>query len=200
MTDGSGIRAGLLDVAVTVKVCDSPPPAVMPDEVDRLRSGVLKDRGRVRNGVECRISLTAVTVTVKVRLKVLTPPLAVPPLSVTVTVIVAVPMVGRGREGERAGRIGARVGAAVTVIATESVSLFAPPVPENPWPFVVIERLAAPLKFGVGAKPSPFSRPLIAAIVPVNVMLASLVPSPTLKVRPVVPLSVMVPFDPERVT
>ena len=36
--------------------------------------------------------LTGVTVTVKVCEKVLTPPLAVPPLSTTVTVIVAVPL------------------------------------------------------------------------------------------------------------
>ncbi len=34
------------------------------------------------------------------------PPLAVPPLSITVTVIVAVPlMLGSRREGERAGRV-----------------------------------------------------------------------------------------------
>ena len=39
------------------------------------------------------------------------PPLAVPPLSITVTVIVAVPLaLGRRREGERAGRVGAGVG------------------------------------------------------------------------------------------
>ena len=37
--------------------------------------------------------LTGVTVTVKVWENVLTPPLAVPPLSFTVTVIVAVPLV-----------------------------------------------------------------------------------------------------------
>ena len=36
--------------------------------------------------------MTGVTVDVKVRMNVLMPPLAVPPLSVTVTVIVAVPL------------------------------------------------------------------------------------------------------------
>ena len=51
-------------------------------------------------------SLTAVTVIVKVcGADVSTPPLAVPPLSCSVSVIVAVPDgVGRGRVGQRAGR------------------------------------------------------------------------------------------------
>ena len=50
--------------------------------------------------------LTGVTVTVKGWVKVLTPPLAVPPLSVTVTVIVAVPLaLGTRRVGERAGGV-----------------------------------------------------------------------------------------------
>jgi hypothetical protein len=42
-------------------------------------------------GASVGASLTAVTVTVKVRVTVSTPPLAVPPLSVTVTVMTAVP-------------------------------------------------------------------------------------------------------------
>ena len=47
------------------------------------------------SGIAVRIgaSLIAVTSIVKVRETLLTPPLAVPPLSITVTVIVAVPLV-----------------------------------------------------------------------------------------------------------
>jgi hypothetical protein len=44
----------------------------------------------------------------------------------------------------------------LTVMATLSVSLSAPPVPVLPWSFVTICRLAAPLKLAVGAKLSPF--------------------------------------------
>ena len=49
--------------------------------------------------------------------------------------------------------IASRVGASltgVTVIATESVSLLAPPVPVKPWSLVVIVRLAEPLKLDTG--------------------------------------------------
>ena len=41
---------------------------------------------------------------------------------------------------------------AVTVIATVSVSDSAPPEPVLPWSLVVIVRLAAPLKLGVGVE------------------------------------------------
>ena len=54
------------------------------------------DRDGIAGGLAIAASvgcwLTGVTVTVKVCEIVLTPPLAVPPLSVTVTVIVAVPL------------------------------------------------------------------------------------------------------------
>ena len=62
-------------------------------QVDRLRRR--RSRGSPAGlaiGLSVGAWLTGVTVTVKVRMIVLTPPLAVPPLSVTVTVIVAVPL------------------------------------------------------------------------------------------------------------
>ena len=64
----------------------------MPRQVDRLRAASSRTRGSAI-ALSVGASLTAVTVTVKVRVTVVsTPPLAVPPLSGTVTVIVAVPL------------------------------------------------------------------------------------------------------------
>ena len=77
---------------------------------------------------------------------------------------------------------------------TESVSESGPPVPLLPWSFVVIVTLAVPLKPKFGVKLIPLSAALILAMVPVKVIVASAVPSPTVKARPLVPLSVNVPF------
>ena len=54
--------------------------------------------------------------------------------------------------------------------------------------------LAAPLKSGVAVKLMPSSAALIAASVPSKVMIASAVPSPAEKLRPVIWLSVSVPL------
>ena len=83
---------------------------------------------------------------------------------------------------------------ALTVMFTVSVSLSAPPEPVLPRSFVLICRLAAPVKFAVGTKLSPFNAVLIAETVPVNVVVASFTPSPALKVNPLVVVSVIVPF------
>jgi hypothetical protein len=45
-TVGSGIRPGLLDVAVTVSVCDSPAPGAMPVRPTVCGPGVLQDGHR----------------------------------------------------------------------------------------------------------------------------------------------------------
>ena len=86
----------------------------------------------------------------------------------------------------------------VTLIVTESVSLCAPPLPLPPWSLVAIVIPAAPVKFRVGRKLMPARAVFTAAIVPVKVMLASAVPSPTLKLKPAVPPRVSVPFVPAR--
>ena len=94
MTVGLGISAGLLLAAVTVRFCDVAGAGGDARQVDRLRrGGVLEDRRR-GSGIGSSVGawLTGVTVTMKVWVIVLTPPLAVPPLSITVTVIVAVPL------------------------------------------------------------------------------------------------------------
>ena len=71
----------------------------------------------------------------------------------------------------------------LTVIATVSSSLFAPPGPVFPRSFETRRRLAAPLYPVVGAKLSPFRAVLIAVCVPVNVIVA--VPlAPAVKVSP----------------
>jgi hypothetical protein len=55
-------------------------------------------------------------------------------------------------------------------------------------------KLAAPLKPAVGVKLIPFKAVLMLAMVPVKVIVASAVPSPTVKLRPLVPLRVSVPL------
>src|ERR1044072_6158379 len=81
---------------------------------------------------------------------------------------------------------------------TVSVSVFAPPDPLLPRSFVVMVKVAAPLKPSVGVKLMPFKAALMLLIVPWNVIVASAVPSPLHppqpKFRPLVPLSVNVPL------
>src|SRR5215468_5795452 len=86
---------------------------------------------------------------------------------------------------------------ALTVMATESTSVLAPPDPVLPWSLVVTVRLAAPLKLAVGANTRPFSAVLMLARLPVTVTVA--VPLPV-TVRPVVPASVSTPLVAARVT
>ena len=81
-----------------------------------------------------------------------------------------------------------------TVMATVSLSVRVPPVPVLPWSLVTICRLAAPVKLVVGLKLSPDSAVLTSANVPVNVIVASAVPSPTENVSPVKVDSVVAPL------
>ena len=87
-----------------------------------------------------------------------------------------------------------------TLIATESVSLSAPPLPVLPRSFVTTWRPAAPLNPLVGLNDRPLRAVLIAAMVPLKVIVGSAVPSPVVKARPVVPPSVTFPLVPARVT
>src|SRR4051794_19323179 len=92
---GSGIRLGLLEVAVTVRVCVSDGPAEMPDRLtvcwpasSRIAAGLLI-------GLSVGASLTGVTVTLKVRENEASSVLlGIPsgPASRTVTVMAAVPL------------------------------------------------------------------------------------------------------------
>src|SRR5215510_4759409 len=86
---------------------------------------------------------------------------------------------------------------AFTVMATESLSLRAPPEPVLPWSLVVTVRLAAPLKLPVGANTRPLRAVLMLARLPVTVTVA--VPLP-LTVRPEVPASVSTPLVAASVT
>src|SRR5262247_4124590 len=86
---------------------------------------------------------------------------------------------------------------ALTVMATESLSLRAPPEPVLPWSLVVTVRLAAPLKLPVGANTRPLRALLMLARLPVTVTVA--VPLP-LTVRPEVPASVSTPLVAAKVT
>ena len=58
----------------------------------------------------------------------------------------------------------------------------------------MIVKDAAPLKPAVGVKVMPLRAVLMLAMVPVKVIVASAVPSPTVKARPAVPESVNVPL------
>ena len=85
-------------------------------------------------------------------------------------------------------------------MATLSVSVKVPPLPVLPRSLVTICRFAAPLKLSVGAKLRPSKAALMLAIVPVKVIVESDVPSPALKVRPVVPFRVTAPLVAVKVT
>ena len=87
----------------------------------------------------------------------------------------------------------------LTVMATRSESLRAPPAPLLPWSSVIISTLALPLKFGVGSNTNPSRALLISVIVPVKVTLA--VPSaPPVMVNPLMPLRLSAPLTAFRVT
>ena len=93
MTAGVGIKAGLLLVAVTFKSWAAPPPAVMPvSGIVRVVRSFSKNEAGVVIGSSVGGTLSGMTVTVNVRKAMFWPPLAVPPSSVTVTVITAVPL------------------------------------------------------------------------------------------------------------
>ena len=66
-------------------------PRTNPAQVDGLQTGIFVDR-QVAGALSVGASFTLVTVTVNVFVTAATPPLAVPPSSVTITVIVAVPL------------------------------------------------------------------------------------------------------------
>lgn len=79
------------------------------------------------------------------------------------------------------------------MMVTVSESDMAPPVPVLPWSFVVIVTDAFPMKAVVGVNDMPPSAVLMLLRVPVKVIVASAVPSPVVKVSPVVLLRVKVP-------
>ena len=88
-----GIKAVLSLVAATTIVSVPPLPSERPVSGTVCIPGVtVSIRGLTANGAIVGGWLTGDTVTVKLCLKTLTPPLATPPLSITVTVIVAVPL------------------------------------------------------------------------------------------------------------
>src|SRR5437764_399062 len=89
-----GIKFWLLLVPTMFSVWFvSPRPAEMPARLIVCGPAFSRIAGGLAIGLSVGAWLTGLTVTLKVRVKVLTPPLAVPPLSITVTVIVAVPVV-----------------------------------------------------------------------------------------------------------
>src|SRR5437773_1592054 len=87
-----GIKVVLPLLAVIVIVSVPPLPSVMPERFTVCGPGLTVGSRTLLIGSIVGGWLIGETVTVKVRLKVLTPPLAVPPLSITVTVIVAWPV------------------------------------------------------------------------------------------------------------
>src|SRR4051812_30971452 len=90
---GVGMRVGLLERLVAVKVwpASSAGPALIPARFTVCTpASSLKER--LPKALSVGASFTALTVTVKVLVTALTPPLAVPPLSVTTTVMTAVPL------------------------------------------------------------------------------------------------------------
>src|SRR5882724_5567837 len=86
---------------------------------------------------------------------------------------------------------------ALTVMATVSTSVWAPPEPVLPRSLVVTVRLALPLKLPVGANTRPLRAVLMLARLPVTVTVP--VPLP-LTVRPAVPASVSTPLVAASVT
>ena len=95
-----------------------------------------------------------------------------------------------------------RVGASLTgvmVISTVLVSVLAPPTPVLPWSSMVMMRdcsfpVPTVFVFAVGVNFSVASAALIFALVPVNTILGSAVPSPVVNVRPVTVVIVIVPL------
>src|SRR2546421_575413 len=85
----SPVRVGLFEVALTVSTCDSPPPAEMPDKGTNCcaASSLIVTLVMVSIVVE---SFRGFAVTINV-LVMVSMPAAVPPLSCTVIVIVALP-------------------------------------------------------------------------------------------------------------
>jgi hypothetical protein len=87
----------------------------------------------------------------------------------------------------------------LTVTVAESVS--APPEPLLPRSLTAMSTAAPPaLKFDVGWNTIPCSAALMFASVPVKVIVPSSFPSPCVKLRPVVWLSVILPWLPSSVT
>src|SRR5882724_9205196 len=86
---------------------------------------------------------------------------------------------------------------ALTVMATASTSVWAPPEPVLPRSLVVTVRLALPLKLPAGANTRPFNAVLMLARVPVTVTVP--VPLPE-TVRPAVPARVSTPLVAASVT
>ena len=80
----------------------------------------------------------------------------------------------------------------MTIIVTESVSVFAPPVPVLPKSSVSICKDISPVKLLSGLKLIPLKAALISLTEPVKVM-EELLLLPAVKVNPVVPLKVIVP-------
>ena len=83
---------------------------------------------------------------------------------------------------------------ALMVMSIEALLVKAPPLPELPRSLRLMSSVPLPLKFDVGMKLSPASAALMSASVPVNVIVASVAPSPAVNVRPVVEPRVSVPF------
>ena len=86
-----GINPGLLELAVTVSTWLSPPPALIPLRFTVCNPASSRIAAGLLMAASVGASFTPVTVTTNVFVTALTPPLAVPPLSVTTTLIVAVP-------------------------------------------------------------------------------------------------------------
>ena len=89
---GFGIKAGLLLTAVTITNCDALAPLLIPVRPIVCAGAFSKIGAGVLIGSSVGDWLIGVTVMTKVSLNVFTPPLAVPPLFITVRVIVAVPV------------------------------------------------------------------------------------------------------------
>src|SRR5262245_47546026 len=103
MTVGSGISAVLSLLALIFSVCTSvwSAEAKIPVRLIVCSVGLTARGGGLGIGSSVGGWLTGVTLMVKVRVKVLIPPLAVPPLSITVTVMCAVPLTFGNTENVR---------------------------------------------------------------------------------------------------
>ena len=86
------MSAVLSEVPVTVRVWLSPPPAAMPVRLIVCNEASSRMAAGFEMAASVGASLMPVTLTVKVRVVMLMPPFAVPPLSCTVTVMTAEPL------------------------------------------------------------------------------------------------------------